>query len=200
MALSSFLVVLGGRERWGAGIAAAGAMGAAEDTDSWSGHGGVVGGALEDGHQAGDDDEERPARPQERMLKESSRKRTPMRSDPDGAAKRAEEPELVAGGAVVGEAGAGVGHLADEEPDAEADEEERNDRWMGKCGTGRRCREEEAAKSDEPDGACGKTVTREGLRFGIEPGRRVLRRAEGWGRQGVVAVQGVLQLVVGVWG
>ncbi len=88
-------------------------------------------------------------------------------NDPDGAAKGAEEPELVAGGAVVCDAGAGVGHPADEEPDAEADEEEGNEAVNGKgveeAGV---ADEEEAAESDEPEGAGGKTVTREGTRLG----------------------------------
>ena len=47
--------------------------------------------------------------------------------DPDRAAECAVEAVAVGGGAVVREADAGVGHLADEEPDAEPDEEDRNE-------------------------------------------------------------------------
>ena len=116
--------------------------------------------------------------PQERMSKVVQQEEDADEDDPDGAAEGAEEAELVAGGAVVGEAGASVGHLADEEPDAEADEEEGNEPVNGKGAeeTGV-ADEEEAAETDEPDGSGGKTVTREGQDWG-RPGRRVLRRAE----------------------
>ena len=105
-------------------------------------------------------------------------------SDPDGAAKGAEEPELVAGGAVVCEAGAGVGHFADEEPDAEADEEEGNEAVDGKAveeaGV---ADEEEAAESDEPDGAGGETVTRGGHEIGVD-GVAGVARGSGYGVPG----------------
>ena len=164
MALSPFLVVLGGRERWRCRDRLEAVAG-----DRWRGvgirrgHGGVVGDALEDGHQTGDDDDERPAVAPGEDVEGVQQEEDADEGDPDGAAQGAEEPELVAGGAVVCEAGAGVGHLANEEPDAEADEEEGNEPVDGKAveeaGV---ADEEEAAKSDEPDGTGGKTVTREG--------------------------------------
>ena len=81
---------------------------------------------------------------------------------------------LVAGGAVVGEAGAGVGHLADEEPDAEADEKEGDEAVNGKgveqAGV---ADEEEAAESDEPDGSGRETVTRDGREIWIQRVARI---------------------------
>ncbi len=84
----------------------------------------LVGDALEDGHQAGDDDDERPAATPGEDVEGVEQEEDADQSDPDGAAEGAEEAVLVAGGAVVGEACAGVGHLADEEPDSEPDEKE----------------------------------------------------------------------------
>ena len=48
-------------------------------------------------------------------------------SDPDRAAECAVEAVAVGRGAIVREADASVGHLADEEPDAEPDEEDGNE-------------------------------------------------------------------------
>ena len=91
------------------------------------GHDGAVGDALEDKHQAGDDDDDGPAVAPVDDVEGVEQEEDADEGDPDGAAKGAEEPELIAGGAVVCDAGAGVGHSADKKPDAKADEEEGND-------------------------------------------------------------------------
>src|SRR5258708_31058480 len=115
--------------------------------------------------------------------------------DPDGAAKGAEEPELVARGAVVCDAGAGVGHPADEEPDAEADEEEGNQPVNGKgMEQPRVADEKEAAESDEPDGSGRETVTHgsEIRVSGIGGGSGITGGSVGWNgrRDGAVPGRG----------
>ena len=98
--------------------------------------------------------------------------------DPDGAAKGAEEAELVAGSTVVDEAGARVSHLADEEPDTQGDENDGHDVVNGKgaeeAGV---ADEEEAAETDEPEGSGREAVARD--REGVR-GARGGRRREGW--------------------
>src|SRR5437868_12013483 len=127
MALSSFLIVIGGNDggsgswwgwwwrRWWRGVRIG------------RGHRCVIGDALEDGHQARDDNDDRPAVSPGDDSEGIQQKEDADESDPDGAAKGPEEPELIARRAIVCYACAGIGHSADEEPDAEADEKERND-------------------------------------------------------------------------
>ncbi len=61
------------------------------------------GDALEDRHKAGNDDDDRPAATPGEDVEAVEQEEDADESNPDGAAKGAEEPELVARGAVVGE-------------------------------------------------------------------------------------------------
>src|ERR1700733_10739758 len=102
MVLAPFLVVLGGRDDGGSGI------GWRWRRCRWIGvwvrscRGRVVGGALEDRHQTGDDDEEGPAVGPGEDAEGVQKKEDADENDPDGTAEGAKEPELVAGGAIVG--------------------------------------------------------------------------------------------------
>jgi hypothetical protein len=90
-------------------------------------------------------------------------------NDPDGAAEGAEEPELIAGRTVVSQSTACVGHPANEDPYAEADEEKWNEAVDGKCVEEAGVTdEEEAAESDEPDGASRETVSRRNYEIGVD--------------------------------
>src|SRR5882757_3786994 len=98
MALSSFRVVIGGGDR-GAGI------GWRWRRRGWwrgvgisRGHDRVVGHALEDGHQTGDDDDDGPAVAPRDNVEGVQQEEDADERDPDGAAKGAEEAELIAGG------------------------------------------------------------------------------------------------------
>jgi hypothetical protein len=88
---------------------------------------------------------------------------------PDGAAKGAEEAELIAGGTVVGQPAASVSHLTDKEPYAESDEDDGDDP-MDREGVEEAsvANEEEAAESDEPDGAGGETVSRRSYEIWVD--------------------------------
>src|ERR1700733_2739576 len=162
MDLSPFLVVLsGGGDDRGSGI------GWWRRGNRWCGvwigscHGCAVGGALEDGHQTGNDDDDRPAMVPGEDIEGIEREEYADKNQPDGPTEGAEEPELIAGGAVVDESAAGVGHLADEDPYAEADQEKGNEAVNGKrMEEASVANEEEAAESDEPDGAGWETVSR----------------------------------------
>jgi hypothetical protein len=161
MDLSPFLIVLRGRDDRGAGrgwrrCGRRCGVGIRVRISGWR-----VGGAAEDGHETGDDDEDWPAMTPGKDVEGVQQKEDADDGDPDGAAKGAEEAVAVDRGTVVRETGACVGHLADEEPDAEAYEEKGNDAVDGKAveQTGV-ADQEEAAEADEPDGAGGKAVTR----------------------------------------
>src|ERR1700734_1787442 len=129
MVLSPFLIVLVGRDDGYTGIGWRRRCG----RGSWwrgvgigRGHGGAVGEALKDGHQTGDDEDDGPAATPGEDVERVQQEEDADQSNPDGAAKGAEETVLVAGSSVVCDAGAGVGHTANEEPDAKPDEEERD--------------------------------------------------------------------------
>src|SRR5271167_3673012 len=130
MNLSPFLIVLGGddgssgvswwrRNRW-------------RGVRVGSCHGCAVRGTLEDGHQTGDDDDDRPAMSPGDDVEGVQQEENADENDPNGAAEGAEEPELIAGRTVVGQSAAGVGHPANEDPDAEANQEKGNEVMNGK--------------------------------------------------------------------
>jgi hypothetical protein len=133
MALSPFLVVLGRDDR-GAGTCWRRWWSSGRWYGVWirRGHYVLVRDALKDGHESGDDDDDGPATSPGEDVKGVQQEEDADEGDPDRAAEGAEEPVLIAGGAVVGEACAGVGHPADKEPDAEPDEKEGNDAVNGK--------------------------------------------------------------------
>jgi hypothetical protein len=107
MALSPFLIVLAGRDNGSPGIARRRWR---NGRDGWVGirhsHGSVEGNALEDGHESGDDEDNRPTMGPGEDSEGVEEEEDADEDDPDGAAKSAEETELVAGGSVVDEAGA----------------------------------------------------------------------------------------------
>src|ERR1700722_3799350 len=95
------------------------------------------------------------------------------RNDPNGAAQSAEEAVAVGGGTVSGEARASLCHLANKEPDAKTDQNDWNNAMNGEAMKEARISDEkETAKSDEPDGSRGKTVTRRGYEIGVGGIRR----------------------------
>src|SRR5271155_4653417 len=116
MALSPFLIVLGRGNDGGARIGWRRGCG-------WCGVGvrvrigrrGRVGDATEDDHETGDDDEDRPTVAPGEDVEGVQKEEDADQSDPNGAAKGAEEAVTVGGSAVVSEAGPGIGHLANEE-------------------------------------------------------------------------------------
>src|SRR6201747_2963691 len=115
MALSSFLVVIGGDDGgsgMGLGWRGGGGWGGRCGVGVGRGHRCAVVDALEDGHQTGDDDDDGPAVAPRDNVEGVQKKEDADEGDPDGAAKGAKEAELVAGGAVVCDTCAGVGHSA----------------------------------------------------------------------------------------
>src|ERR1700761_609678 len=117
---------------------------------------------AEDGHESGNNDEERPAMTPGEDVEAVEQKEDTDQNDPDGAAQSTEEAIAVGGGSVVGETGAGVGHLADEEPDTKTNQKEGHDTVHGKAVEDARVSyEKEATESDKPKGAGGKRVSRE---------------------------------------
>src|SRR5258708_3931317 len=116
MALSSFLAVIGGDDG-GSGIGWRGRRRRGARVGGGGSEGGGGGDGGEEGRQVGGDEEDgRAVAPGDNVERVEEEEEADER-DPDGAAKGAKEAELIAGGAVVGEARAGVGHPADEEPD-----------------------------------------------------------------------------------
>src|SRR5579862_4126117 len=102
MNLSPFLIVLGGGDDGGSGISGW------RRGNRWSGvrigscHGRAVGGTLEDCHQSGNDDDDRPAMTPGDDVERVQQEEDADENDPDGAAEGTEEPELIAGRTVVG--------------------------------------------------------------------------------------------------
>src|ERR1700733_15063298 len=124
---------------------------------------GVVRDAAEDRHQTGDDDEERPTVIPGEDVEGVQKEEDADESDPDGAAEGVEDSLPVAGGAVVGQTAARVRHLVNEDPDADSDQEERNEPVHGEAVEHAHIRDEEdAAETDEPDGTGGEAVSRDG--------------------------------------
>ena len=131
---------------------------------------------------------------QERTPEVSSRKRTPMRMIQTELRRARKTPELVAGSAVVGEAGASVGHSADEDPDAEADQNYWDEPMSGKgVEESRVADEKQATKSDEPDRASGETITRKRRKIGVDgvSGRSIRMNRGDWWHGGNVVVGAV---------
>src|SRR6202041_540498 len=161
MGLAPFLIVLAGGDDGGGGSGRR--RSGRRHGIGIDGYSGIVGEATEDRHQAGDDDEERPAVIKGDDVEGVQEEEDADENYPDGAAKSTEEPLLVARGAVIGETAASVGHLVDEEPDTDPDQEEGNEPVNGET-VKHVCvgKEEEAAESDEADGARGKPGFRGG--------------------------------------
>jgi hypothetical protein len=135
MVLSPFLIVLsGGGDGGGSGIGWGRRRGS-----RWRVRIGIriggdrIGEAPEDNHQTGDDDQDGPAMTPGEDVEGVQEKEDADENDPDRAAEGAEEAIAVGRSAVIGEAGASVSHLANEEPDTEADQEEGNKTMDGKA-------------------------------------------------------------------
>src|ERR1700679_2240337 len=145
----------------------------------------AIGDAAEDRHQAGDDDEERPTVIPGEYVEGVEEEEDADENDPDGAAKSVEDPLLVARGSVIGQAGASVRHLVNEDPDADSNEKEGNEAVHGEAVKHAGISdEEEAAETDEPDGPGGKTVSRDGKVWVVGVRRGVPWCAVGWDWRG----------------
>ena len=194
MVLSPFLVVLSGRDDRGAGVIRWRWRSRWRRVRIGSGHGCAVRRTMEDGHQTGNDDDDGPTVVPGENARGIEQEENADENDPYRAAKGAKEPELVAGTAVIGEAGASVGHSADEDPDAEADQNYWDEPMSGKgVEESRVADEKQATKSDEPDRASGETITRKRRKIGVDgvSGRSIRMNRGDWWHGGNVVVRAV---------